>query len=443
MEEDSLTDPARTSFDFPETARKARTYYGWWILTASFVGVGVVNGVSFWSFGLFIEPLEEQFGWTRAAVSLGVSLSLLAAGIAGPIVGWLIDRKGPRLSIFIGIAGTAGTYLLLATTDAQWQWYLFMALNGCFRTFIFLVPFMALTSRWFVRRRSVAIAITGTGLMVGAVVLVPIVRILIDTLEWDGAFVVISIVLVAVLLPLALVVIRNDPPPGADTVALSEGAPLASAPVSRAGVTLGQALRTSIFWVITLGFTLYAFAMVAWIVHSVPFYESVGISPGWAAALTSMTAGFAIFSRLGAGLLADRLRKLEYGGALINLLIAVAFAVLLVDTSPVAIAVFLTLFVISFGSGGALLQALVLTRIFGVAHFATIYGVVTVAETVGMLIGPTASGAIFDATGEYDLAIVMVLTVFGCAGLLFLLATRLSHAMPEPAPQHLSSEATP
>ena len=407
------------------------------------MGVGVVNGVSFWSFGLFIEPLEEQFGWSRAAVSLGVSLSLLTAGIAGPIVGRLVDRKGPRLSLFIGIAGTAGTYLLLATTEAQWQWYLFMALNGGFRTFIFLVPFMALTSRWFVRRRSVAIAITGTGLMVGAVVLVPIVRVLIDALAWDGAFVAISIVLAAVLLPLVLIVIRNDPPPGADAVARPEGAPLAPAPVGRAGVTLGQAMRTSLFWAVTFGFTLYAFAMVSWIVHSVPFYESVGISPGWAAGLTSMTAGFAIFSRLGAGLLADRLRKLEYGGVIINLLIAGAFAILLVDTSPVAIAVFLTLFVISFGSGGAMLQALVLTRSFGVAHFATIYGVVTVAETVGMLIGPTASGAIFDATGEYDWAIVMVLAVFGCAGLLFLLATRLPPALPEPVPQRLSSEAAP
>ena len=120
-----------------------------------------------------------------------------------------------------------------------------------------------------------------------------------------------------------------------------------------------------------------------------------------------------------------------------------AFAILLVDTSPAAIAVFLTLFVISFGSGGAMLQALVLTRSFGVAHFATIYGVVTVAETVGMLIGPTASGAIFDATGEYDWAIVMVLAVFGCAGLLFLLATRLAPALPAPVPQRLSSEAAP
>lgn len=209
------------------------------------------------------------------------------------------------------------------------------------------------------------------------------------------------------------------------------------------GLTLSQALRTTLFWTVTLGFALYAFAMVAWIVHSVPFYESVGMSPGWAAALTSMTAGFAIFSRLGGGLIADRLPKLEYGGALINLIIAAAFVILLIDTGTLAIGLFLALFVISFGSGGALLQTLVLTRAFGVAHFATIYGVVTVAETVGMLIGPTASGAIFDATGEYDLAIVMVLIVFSCSGLLFLLATRLPRPLAPTPPLRLPSAAPP
>lgn len=407
---------------------RRRIFYGWWILACCVVGLGFVNGISFWSFGLFIQPVEEEFGWSRADVSFGISLSLLVAGLSAPAIGWFVDRRGPRRAILLGTVGTAATYLLLAMTQTLWQWQLFMALNGLARHLIFLIPFMALISRWFDRRRSLAVGIASSGLMVGGMVMVPLMRVVIDWLTWDEAFLFAAGATVAIYLPMALFVIRDHP---ADLSLTPDGEPArdmridpAGEPVQR-GLTLAQAARTPLFWTFVAGITLFTFGMATWIVHSVPFYESVGFSPAWAAALTSMSAGLGIGSRLAAGHLADRLPSLEFGAAGVAALLAVSMSVLLVSTSPLAIAIFLPLFVTGFGGGGALMLTLLLTRGFGVAHFATILGAVMVVETAGLLLGPTAAGAIFDATGSYRGAVLMLFGAFALAAVLFLLASRM------------------
>jgi len=410
---------------------RRRVFYGWWVLASSVLGLGIVNGVSFWSFGLFIQPVEAEFGWSRADVSLGISISLLVAGLTAPGIGWFVDRHGPRRAILIGAVGTAATYVLLATTQTLWQWYLFMALNGLARHLIFLIPFMALVSRWFDRRRSLAAGISSSGLMVGGMVMVPVMRLVIDQFRWDGAFLFVALLTISVYTPLAFFVIRDHP---ADIGETPDGEPLDEGEVAdeRAlhGLTLRQASRTALFWTFIAGITLFTFGMATWIVHSVPFYESVGLSPGWAAGLTSLSAGLGIGSRLAAGHVADRLPRLEYGAAGVAALLAASMVVLLISTAPVALAIFLVLFVTGFGGGGALMLTLLLTRGFGVAHFATILGAVMIVETVGLLVGPTAAGSIYDATGSYRGVVMMLLAAFTLSCGCFLVASRLRRPLP-------------
>ena len=405
---------------------RRRIYYGWWVLVASMVIVGVTNGVSFWSFGLIITPLEGDFGWSRASVSLGISLSLLVSGLMAPLVGRWSDRYGPRRSILWGAVVSAVTYVLLATTTEVWQWHVYMMLNGVARHFMFIIPVMSLTSRWFERRRSLAVAIVGVGLFGGAMVMVPLMRVLIDVLSWNGMFLAIAVLLLAVHVPLALFVVRDHP---SDVGAAMDGDVLADGEAEPArpltGVPLTEALRSPIFWAITSGLMLFVLGMVTWLVHAVPFYESVGMSPGWAAGLTSITAGGGIVSRLVAGRMADRFPKYEYVGMAACLVLGLSTVVLLIDTSPLMIALFLLLFVSAFGVSGAMLETLLLTRAFGVRFFATIYGVVMLLNTVGMLVGPTTAGAIFDATGSYSWALVMMLAMFVGAAVLFMVASRL------------------
>jgi MFS family permease len=136
--------------------RRRKLFYGWWMLAASVVVMTVISGLAIWANGLYVAPLEDEFGWSRAQVSLGFSAAILVGGFAGPLIGIWVDRFGPRSSMLVGSTMTGATYILLAFTDSLWQWYLFSAINAGFRQMTFFIPMQVLASRWFDRRRGAA-----------------------------------------------------------------------------------------------------------------------------------------------------------------------------------------------------------------------------------------------------------------------------------------------
>ncbi len=399
--------------------------------------MAIGSGVSFWSFGLYVGPLEDEFGWSRAGVSLGFSISLLISGLIAPLIGRWIDRYGPRRVILIGATLTAASYVLLAFTDSLWQWYVFSSINAVFRQMMFFMPFQALVTRWFDRKRGVAVGILATGFSMGGFIVVPIMRVVIDTWGWDGSFVFAGIIITAVFVPLSLVLIRDHP---AQVGANVDGDPTphdaptrATGMTGVAGVTVRTALGTPLFWAIAFALMFFFYGMFGWMVHAVPFYESVGISPGWAAALISIAAGGGIFSRLAFGFLADRISSIELASMVLALFLAGAMLTLLATGgSVVGLVIFIALWVVGSG-GGPMIEPLLLTRSFGVRHFASILGVVAVVETVGQVLSPTAAGAIFDATGSYDWALVMFASVILGSLVLFWVAARLPRPMIPPA----------
>ncbi len=413
------------------------TFYGWWILAGSVVAMALGSGVSFLSFGLYIEPLETEFGWSRTEVSLGFSVSLLVSGLTGPFVGRWVDARGPRSAIVVGATLTGATYVLLATTSELWQWYAYQSINAVFRQLMFFIPFQALISRWFDRRRGIALGVLGTGFSLGGFVVVPLMRVVIDEYGWDGSFIFSGIVTVAVLVPMGLLLVRNSP---ADIGATVDGEPPARdgshQPRVMTGLTLGQALRTPFFWVLALAMMLFFYGVFGWLVHMVPFYESVGISRGVSAALVSGAAGFGILSRLVFGALADRIPRLEKAAMVLVAFLMAAMTALMLDSGTAGIAVFLVFWIVGSG-GGPLLEPLLLPRAFGLAHFGAILGTFAVIETIGLVASPAIAGAIFDSTGSYDWVLVMLLAAFAGSAVLLYIASRLPLPLttqPEPTP---------
>ena len=374
-------------------------FYGWWLLAGSVVAMALGSGVSFSSFGLYLSPLEDEFGWSRTGVTLGFSASLLISGLSGPFIGKWIDIRGPRLVIIVGSALTALSYGLLATTRELWQWYVFLSANALFLQMIFFIPFQTLISRWFDRNRGLALGILGAGFSMGAFVVVPLMRLIIDNLGWESGFVASGIAIIAVFMPLGLLLVRNSP---ADVGAAPDGvlpAPNeAPQPKALTGLSLTQTLRTPLFWTLSLALTLFFFGIFGWVVHQVPFYESVGISRGVAAVLVSTAAGLGILSRLAFGLLADRLARIEKAAIGLLAFLMAGMTTLLLDSGTAGIAFFLVFWIV--GSGGSpLLEPLLVSRAFGLAQFGAILGAMAVVETAGMVASPTVAAAIFDSTG--------------------------------------------
>jgi sugar phosphate permease len=402
-----------------------RFYYGWVILAAAVLAMALGSGVSFWAFGLYVDPMESEFGWSRAEVSAGFSVSLAIAGLSGPFIGRWVDARGPREAILIGAVLTALSYLLLATTSSLWQWFVYLAINAVFRQLMFFIPFQALLSRWFDKKRGLALGILGTGFSLGGFVVV-LMTVVIDELGWDGSFLFTSAVIAAVYVPMTLFVLKNNP---SDVGANIDGESHEDAEVRRAagplrGLTLRQALRTPLFWLIAFAMTFFLFGVFGWLVHQVPFYESVGVQREVAGALVTVVAAGGIVARLTFGFVVDRFPRVEVPAMVLLAFLSSSFVALLVDSSAAGIAVFMTLWIIGSG-GGPLLEPLLLTRAFGLAHFGTILGMVAAVETIGIISSPTLIGAIFDATGSYDWALVLMMGAFLSALTLFFFASRL------------------
>jgi predicted MFS family arabinose efflux permease len=252
-------------------------------------------------------------------------------------------------------------------------------------------------------------------------------RFVIDAVGWDGSFIVSGAVTLGYFVPLAVLVVRNSP---ADIGARPDGFVPATGERHEApaltGLTLGEALRTPNFWMLALALMLFFYGLFGWLVHQVPFYESVGVSRTMAAVLVSIAAGFGIIARLSFGLVVDRIRRIENAAMALLAFLMGGMLTLMVDSGVAGIAVFLVFWIVGSG-GGPVLEPLLLPRAFGLKNFAAILGAVAVVETIGLITSPAAAGAIFDASGSYDWVLVMFFGAFAGSFALFYLAARLPY----------------
>jgi sugar phosphate permease len=423
---------------------RRRLFYGWWMLAASVWVMTVISGLSVWANGLYVKPMEEEFGWSRAEVSLGFSAAILVSGIAGPLIGVWIDRFGPRSAMLVGSSMTGATYVVLALTDALWQWYVFAAINAGFRQMTFFIPMQVLASRWFDRRRGAALSILGTGFALGGFVMLPLLALVIDLTGWRGGFLFSGALATGVVVPVTLFVLRDWP---SDKDTYPDGEQPEEHMSMRAdhhvpGLTLAEAMRQPLFWVLSIALMLFFFGLIGWTVHLVPFFESRGISRETAALLVSGTSGAGIVTRLLIGTIADRFRRFEAASALLTFMLVLGMISVLVDAGWVGVGLFLTFWLVGT-SAGALAESLTLTRAFGLAHFATILGVVVVIETSGEILSPSLAGLIFDETGSYDLALVMYAATFTVSTALFAVASRMPRpVLEQTAPTPVTTPAT-
>lgn len=434
----------------------SRVYYGWWVLGSIVFALIVSEGISFGAFGLYVEPLEREFGWSRAAVSAGFSVAVGTVGLFAPIVGRVIDTVGVRRMLFLAVPLCGGTFLLLATLSELWQWYLYLALNNATLAAIAYIPAQSLAVRWFERRRAIAVSAIGASVWIGQLVMVPIIQAIITGASWKTAFLASSALLVAGYIA-ALILVRDDPGDGhgdrerrgttvvrrplparagrhststTSTSATDAAEPGAGPgdgeqPAGEAGVTAREAVRTPLFWVIVLGMMLYFYVVFGWLSQAKPYFSSVGWSDGTGALFVSGTAGLAAIWLLSAGNVLGRPRRPELTAAGCCLCMSAGMLALrFTGGDALGIGIYIPLYVLGYAAA-PLVEALMFSRGFGTPHFATILGAAFMFETMGILGSPVIAGEIYDEAGSYDWALVMYAVSAGAAAVVFLFALRL------------------
>jgi len=389
-------------------------FYGYVVVASAFL-IMVVSWGLYFVFGVFFNPMLEEFGWTRAMTSGAFSLSSVLQGVLGIAMGGLTDRFGPRVVVTFCGAFLGLGYLLMSQTDTLWQLYLFYgviigtAMGGLW------VPLLSSVARWFAGRRSLMTGIVVSGLTIGQLFAPPVVNWLISTYGWRLSYVILgSIVLISVVS--AAQFLRRDPSRMGQQPNSKNEEKEEELISNTKAFTLREAIQTTQFWLVSIMLFCFGYGAFAVTVHIVPHVTDLGISAESAANILAINGGVGIFGNfvLG-GIMGDRIGNRNAFVVGFVLMVASLFWLIFVR-EVVMLYLFAIVFGLALGSMGTSESPLV-ASLFGLRSHGMIYGVIGLSFTAGGAVGPVMSGYLFDLNGNYQLAFLSC-TLLGVVGLI-------------------------
>jgi MFS family permease len=402
-------------------------FYGWWVLLAMSMLRVVASGFGNNVRSLLVLPLEHDFGASRTEVSLMATGGSVAVAVTGPLGGWLMDRYGMRSVMFVTLLITVAGYFLLAVTNALWQViFIFTVPLGVAYNWAILNSGAPVLNNWFNRQKARTLSLLNVGHGAGALLL-PVMALMITELGWRPAMIAAGFILLAVGL-ITVAVTRNSPEemgltPDGDPVVGPD--PVRPVNVTNDGVTLRLAIRTLFFWTIAVGSACMLFINLSVVFHMVPIVESRGESEGFGATLLSLQLFMTVPIVLATAWGADRV---DGNKVLVAMMVLTTLGVLLLiwaDNVPVYV---LAMTLLAFGGSNWPILWAVLGHKYGRRHYNAIRMSIYSVLILGMSAGPLLAGITYDATGDYDLWLQILLGV-GAAGIVtFLVGVRAARA---------------
>jgi len=377
-----------------------KIFFGWYIVAAALVLTTYNSAMFIYGFTAFLTPIAATFGWTFAQLSLASSIRGLETGALDPFIGMAADRWPAKRLIFIGIIILVlGIMFISQATNLAMYYVGFMIVGLGGAISITMVP-TTVIARWFKGNIGKANGILAAGFAIGGL-FAPLIVKGIDTFGWQNLMLYMAGGILILGLPLSFV-FRNRPE---DYGLLPDG----KAPVDAKGLStydLGmdrkQALKTRAFWYIGISQMFQMGAMQSVALHQMPYLTSLGLQRANAAVAITIFSLVGLIARLLYGFLADIFPK-KYILAISNGIITAGLIVFgLLDGSSFT---FVVLFAVIYGigAGGATpLRAPIIRDYFGVKHFGTIYGVLTLFMMFGGVVCAPLTGWVFDIRGVYD-----------------------------------------
>jgi sugar phosphate permease len=409
-----------------------RFFYGWWVVLATAAITLIASEAPIYCFSALVDPLEEEFGWSRAAIGAGPSIAALMAGLAMPVAGYLVDRVGARPLLVAGVMLIGGGFVAISRVEALWQFYISVSVVAVGLGLAGPPVCAVAIAHWFVKKRGLALGILFAGAGASGV-MVLLLAFLIALLGWRTGEMILGIGQLATCIPLALTV-RHWPeemgllPDGE----LSAPGEVPASPLPEAGetgrgsgmgqeegLTIGQALHTRSFWLLAAALILTYVGSLAVIVHVIPYLDESGGFTEEGAAMIAMGIPFgSLVGGLVFGWLADYLSK-RWLLAAAWIMQGSGILIFAAVHSPWQAAVFLVVFGPALGGAFTLLPAL-LPEYFGLRAFGTIQGLLMAAATLGGFAGPIFAGGVYDVMDSYRLAFLL-LTLITCIGAVVIL----------------------
>ena len=390
------------------STEKAKTplYFGWYVCAATVFVAFVTTGARS-SFGIFIIPLEEEFGWSRFMLSSAVGTGFLVNGLTQPFVGRLFDQFSGRTVIMVGlvIAGLATASLSL-TFNYLFLFFVFGILLSTAMSGASVTNTMALLAKWFHRRRSTVLGINVAGASLGGLTLVPFGMFLLQATSWRVTWAALGLIILVLALPMVYFFIRNDPAdmglqPDGDT----EGATPANKLERKRGPIevekWSESFRSWPMWQISAAYTVCGITTGMIAAHFVPYAIGQGLSGTLAALAFGVMMALNVVGGLGAGFLGDRFGRKNLLAA-VYVLRGIAFIFLLLFPGATGVWIFALLAGFSWIASVPLTTSLT-ADVYGLRALATISGISFLCHQVGSFVSILAAGLMFDITGSYTL----------------------------------------
>lgn len=390
---------------------KPKFFYGYIVLPLAFLMIVVIAGPMY-SFGVFLEPLSTQFGWSRSETSGAYSLLFILQGLLAIIAGRLNDRFGPRIvmticGFFLGLG-----YLLMSQINSVWQLYLYYGVITGIGMSGSLVPLISTVARWFVKRRNLVTGITASGASLGIVIVPILANQIISKYSWQTAYIVVGSVAL-VLIIVAAQFLKRDPsevgllPYGESDLKYKGSVKQAQ------GLSLQEVIRTHQFWILFAAFFCYGFCVQTTMVNVVPHAIDMGISATSAASILTCIGALAIVGRITISGAGDRIGS-NLSMVISLTLMAISFVLLLIAKELWELYLLAAIFGFSY-AGFMPSGSVLIADLFGLRAHGAVYGIATAALAIGGSIGPFLAGHIFDTTGSYHLAflVCIILNIIG------------------------------
>jgi MFS family permease len=389
----------------------------WNLVVAGAVGMMIVS-VPLYSMGIFIAPLQQEFGWSRFQITAANTIVSTLGLAAGPLVGALVDRVGARR---VGLPGAmlfcTAFGLLSVSSGSIWSWWSLWTLMAVATLGVSPVIWTFMVARAFDRSRGLALALTLGGTGLGLAAAPNLGRVLIDRYGWRGAYVGLALCMAVVIIPSTLALMKpragRSPPAGRSV------SPAAAAQAY--GLAWRQALFSARFVKLAVAALTFSICAVSFTVNLVPILTSTGIGRASAAAAAGVIGLASIIGRISTGFLLDRFNGNVVGAAAVTAPI-IGCLCLVLTPGLLGVAVF-SVFLIGLALGGEYdVMAYLAAKHFGTRSFGVLFASINAMIAIAAGIGPALISLVFDVSGSYAPALwaSVPLYLLGAASLLSL-----------------------
>jgi len=380
------------------------------------------------AFGAYVAVLRDDRGWSKTELAGAAAMHQMEAAILGPILGWFLDRFGPRGVIRTGVLVMGTGFMLLSRIDGLLAFYGAFLVTAVGSSLMGFFPLNVALIHWFERKRARALSSMQVGMALGGLC-VPIVAYALATFGWRATAFASGLVILAVGFPLSLV-IRNKPSEYGEVVdgiagksAVEEMDKTEPRTGPTRDFTAREAARTSAFWLISLGHGFALFVVTAVNVHAITHMkEGLGYTVEAAATVITLQTLFQLGGIASGWLIGDRYSK-RLLSAMCMIGHAAGLLCLTYATSYAMLVAFAALHGYAWGLRGPFMQA-IRADYFGTSAIGMILGLSFLIIVVGQIGGPLVAGLLADAAGNYRAGFTTLALLAGLGSVFFLIARR-------------------